>query len=129
MRIPIAWGLSAGEGMSRVADAAPACDWKSASTWEFMPLDEEVFPAVGLARVAGEAGGTAPAVFNAANESAVTSFLAGEIPFTSIVAHIERVLESHLAGSYVSGNALTLENVLAADRWARDQHPGTLGVE
>ncbi len=131
MRIPIAWGLSAGREMFRVPDAAPACDWKSAATWEFMPLDEEVFPAVGLARVAGEAGGTAPAVFNAANERAVASFLAGEISFTSIVAHIERVLQLHLAGSgnfgpgssCVSGNALTLEDVLAADRWARELRP------
>jgi 1-deoxy-D-xylulose-5-phosphate reductoisomerase len=95
-----------------------------------MPLDEVVFPAVGLARVAGEAGGTAPAVFNAANESAVAAFLSGEIPFTSIVNHIEQILQSHLAGSsqggpgssYVSGNVLTLEDVLAADRWAREQH-------
>lgn len=129
MRIPIAWGLSAGQDLSRVADIAPACDWRSAATWEFMPLDEEVFPAVGLARVAGEAGGTAPAVFNAANESAVAAFVAGEISFTSIVTHIERILQLHLAGSslegsggsYVSGNVLTLEDVLAADRWAREQ--------
>jgi 1-deoxy-D-xylulose-5-phosphate reductoisomerase len=130
MRIPIAWGLSAGQGLFRVADIAPACDWKSAATWEFMPLDELVFPAVALARAAGEAGGTAPAVFNAANESAVASFLAGEISFTSIVTHIDQVLQSHLAGSshegpggsYVSGNVLTLEDVLAADSWAREQH-------
>jgi 1-deoxy-D-xylulose-5-phosphate reductoisomerase len=129
MRIPIAWGLSAGREFFRVPDAAPACDWKRAATWEFMPLDEVVFPAVGLARVAGEAGGTASAVFNAANESAVAAFLAGEISFTSIVAHIERVLQSHLAGSsdegpgssHVSGNALTLEDVLVADSWARGQ--------
>lgn len=129
MRIPIAWGLSAGRDLFRVADVAPACDWKSAATWEFMPLDELVFPAVGLARAAGEAGGTAPAVFNAANESAVAAFLAGEISFTSIVVHIERILQSHLAGSsqdgpgsaYVSGNVLTLEDVLAADSWAREQ--------
>lgn len=131
MRIPIAWGLSAGRELFRVADAAPACDWKSAATWEFMPLDEVVFPAVGLARVAGEAGGTAPAVFNAANESAVAAFLAGEISFTSIVTHIERILQSHLSESshegpgspFVSGNALTLEDVLAADSWAREQRP------
>jgi len=132
MRIPIAWGLSAGQEIFRVANIAPACDWSSAATWEFMPLDEDVFPAVGLARVAGEAGGSAPAVFNAANESAVAAFLAGEISFTSIVAHIERILELHLAGSsqggpgasYVSGNVLTLEDVLAADTWAREQRRG-----
>jgi 1-deoxy-D-xylulose-5-phosphate reductoisomerase len=91
-------------------------------------LDEEVFPAVGLARVAGEAGGTAPAVFNAANEAAVAAFLAGEITFLSIVDHIEHVLQLHLSGSgdlgpgssFVSRNALTLEDVLSADGWARE---------
>jgi len=131
MRIPIAWAISAGQDIFRVADAAPACDWTQAATWEFMPLDESVFPAVQLARVAGEAGGTAPAVFNAANESAVASFLAGGIPFTSIVAHVDHVLQLHLAGSggqgpgslFVSGNALMLEDVLAADRWAREFQP------
>lgn len=132
MRIPIAWGLSAGLDTFRVADAAPALDWSSAATWEFMPLNEDVFPAVGLARIAGAAGGTAPAVFNAANESAVAAFLAGDISFMSIVDHIERILHVHLAGSvelapgssFVSGNALTLEDVLAADTWARKQHLG-----
>jgi len=131
MRIPIAWAISAGQNIFRVADAAPACDWTQSATWEFMPLDERVFPAVQLARVAGEAGGTAPAVFNAANESAVASFLAGEIPFTSIVPHIDHVVQLHLAGSgdrgpgslFVSGNALMLEDVLAADRWAREFQP------
>lgn len=128
MGIPIAWALSAGREVFRVPEAAPACDWKTASTWEFQPLDEEVFPAVGLARVAGEAGGTAPAVFNAANEAAVAAFLAGEITFLSIVDHIEHVLQLHLSGSgdlgpgssFVSGNALTLEDVLSADGWARE---------
>ena len=137
MRIPIAWGMSAGQEIFRVQDAAPACDWTRTAKWEFMPLDGEVFPAVGLARAAGEAGGTAPAVFNAANETAVAAFLASEIMFTGIVEHIEHVLQAHLEGKdineksdfgpgsgFISGNALTLEDVLAADNWARGIVPG-----
>ena len=137
MRKPIAWGMSAGQEIFRVQDAAPACDWTRTAKWEFMPLDGEVFPAVGLARAAGEAGGTAPAVFNAANETAVAAFLASEIMFTGIVEHIEHVLQAHLEGKdineksdfgpgsgFISGNALTLEDVLAADSWARGIVPG-----
>ncbi|HET9901970.1 MAG TPA: 1-deoxy-D-xylulose-5-phosphate reductoisomerase, partial [Actinomycetes bacterium] len=64
MRLPIALALGWPE---RVPDAAKACDWTTASSWEFFPLDENAFPAVALAREAGTAGGTAPAVYNAAN--------------------------------------------------------------
>src|ERR687890_458585 len=63
MRLPIALGLG---WPDRVPGAAAGCDWTTASTWEFLPLDDEAFPAVRLARAAGEAGGTSPAVFNAA---------------------------------------------------------------
>lgn len=119
MRLPIALGMA---WPNRVAEAAPPCDWTTAATWEFFPLDEEVFPAVGLARRAGRAGGTAPAVFNGADEACVESFLAGRIPFTSIVDTVARVLDEHCApgsGEWVSGNAVTLEDVLHADAWAR----------
>jgi 1-deoxy-D-xylulose-5-phosphate reductoisomerase len=78
MRGPIALGIGWPE---RVPDAAPAFDWSKASTWEFFPLDTEAFPSVGLARHVGELGGTAPAVFNAANEECVDAFLAGRLPF------------------------------------------------
>ncbi|HSK27617.1 MAG TPA: 1-deoxy-D-xylulose-5-phosphate reductoisomerase, partial [Jiangellales bacterium] len=61
MRIPIALGLG---WPDRVPDAAPACDWTRAATWEFLPLDDDAFPAVRLAREAGGRGGTAPAVYN-----------------------------------------------------------------
>src|SRR6476659_3607910 len=62
MRLPIALGLG---WPDRVAGSASACDWSKASTWEFLPLDDSAFPAVRLARQAGESGGTAPAVYNA----------------------------------------------------------------
>src|SRR5690348_4971281 len=73
MRIPIALALG---WPDRVPGAAPAIDWTSAHTWTFEPLDESAFPAVAIARQAGQAGGTAPAAYNAANEVCVAAFLA-----------------------------------------------------
>ncbi|MFL6131464.1 MAG: 1-deoxy-D-xylulose-5-phosphate reductoisomerase, partial [Nocardioidaceae bacterium] len=92
MLIPIALGLG---WPDRVPDAAPPVDWSRPSTWEFLPLDDQAFPAVRLAREAGARGGTAPAVYNAANEVCVQAFLAGEMRFTDIVPTVERVLEAH----------------------------------
>ncbi len=114
MRLPIALGLS---WPDRVADAAPGCDWTAASTWTFEPLDEVAFPAVALARRAGAAGGTAPAVYNAANEECVAAFLAGRLPFLGIVDTLSVVVEEHLASA--SGNPRSVEDVLAAENWAR----------
>ena len=115
MRLPIAWALG---WPDRVADAAPGCDWTQSSTWEFHPLDDTAFPAVAMARLAGSAGGTAPAVFNAADEVAVAAFLDGRLPFTEIVQTVSEVLQRHLSGDNL-GNADTVERVLAADAWAR----------
>lgn len=123
MRMPIALGLS---WPQRVPDAAPACDWTTAATWEFLPLDEEVFPAVRLAREVGELSGTAPAVFNAANEECVAAFLAGNLGFAQIVPTIEQVVASHVqdAGNddgsgFVEDAQLSVQTVLAAEAWAR----------
>ena len=121
MRIPIAWAMSHPD---RIEDAAPACDWTRASTWEFLPLDEEAFTSVRTARRAGAAAGTAPAVYNGADEVCVAAFLEGRLPFLGIVDIIMRVLDEHLAGdSQVPGaswgNARTVADVLAADAWAR----------
>ncbi|MGH3510466.1 MAG: 1-deoxy-D-xylulose-5-phosphate reductoisomerase, partial [Nocardioidaceae bacterium] len=85
MLIPISLGLG---WPDRVADAAPAVDWSTAQTWRFFPLDDDAFPAVRLAREAGERGGTAPAVYNAANEVCVRAFLDRELPFDRIVPTI-----------------------------------------
>jgi 1-deoxy-D-xylulose-5-phosphate reductoisomerase len=114
MMIPIALGMA---WPDRVPDAAPAVDWSSPQTWEFFPLDDEAFPAVRLAREAGGRGGTAPAVYNAANEVCVEAFLSREMRFTDIVPTIEAVLGRHDVPS--SEEALTVEDVLAADEWAR----------
>ncbi len=114
MMIPIALGLA---WPDRVRDAAPAVDWSKPETWEFFPLDDDAFPALGLAREAGTRGGTAPAVYNAANEVCVESFMSGEMRFTDIVPTIEAVLARHHVPSSVED--LTVEDVLAADAWAR----------
>ncbi len=111
MRLPIALALG---WPDRIPDAAPGCDWTRASTWEFLPLDDEAFPAVRLARSAGQAGGTAPAVYNAANEVCVEAFLAGRLPFTAIVDTVEHVL-----GEHPGGNLNTVDDVVETETWAR----------
>ncbi len=112
MRLPIALGLA---WPDRVPGAAPAVDWTQAHRWEFEALDETRFPAVRLARQAGQAAGAAPAVYNAANEECVSAFQAGRIAFTDIIETVERVLSEHRP----SGDERTLAGVLAADWWAR----------
>jgi 1-deoxy-D-xylulose-5-phosphate reductoisomerase len=113
MRIPIALGLA---WPDRVPGAAPCLDWTAAATWTFEPLDTEAFPAVGLAREAARIGGTAPAVYNAANEACVADFLAGSISFPRIVDTVARVVSEHdTSGAGVT----TLDDVLAVDTWAR----------
>ncbi|WP_436787139.1 1-deoxy-D-xylulose-5-phosphate reductoisomerase [Yinghuangia sp. YIM S10712] len=115
MRLPIALALG---WPDRVPDAAPALDWTQTQSWEFFPLDNDAFPAVRLACEAGATGGTAPAVFNAANEECVAAFAAGDLPFLGIVDTVARVLGEHdVRGS--AGQGLTLEDVLDAELWAR----------
>jgi 1-deoxy-D-xylulose-5-phosphate reductoisomerase len=117
MLIPIALGL---DWPHRVPDAAPAVDWTRPETWEFSPLDDEAFPAVALARRAGTSGGTAPAVYNAANEVCVEAFRAGRLSFPEIVDTIAAVLAAHdVPSGEQPGTALTVDDVLAADAWAR----------
>jgi 1-deoxy-D-xylulose-5-phosphate reductoisomerase len=113
MRLPIALGLS---WPDRVADVAPPCDWSTATTWTFEPLDEEVFGAVRLAREAVSASATHPAVYNAANEECVAAFLEGRIGFLDIVGTVERVLDEHVG---TPAAELSLPAVLAAETWAR----------
>jgi 1-deoxy-D-xylulose-5-phosphate reductoisomerase len=113
MLVPIALGLSWPE---RLEDVDVPCDWTAAQTWEFHPLDDEAFPAVRLARQVGEAGGTYPAVYNAANEVCVDAFHDGTIAFPDIVDTVARVVEAHTGHE---GDATSLEGVLGADAWAR----------
>ncbi|HEY3976327.1 MAG TPA: 1-deoxy-D-xylulose-5-phosphate reductoisomerase [Streptosporangiaceae bacterium] len=113
MRIPIALGLGWPE---RVPGAAAPVDWSQAHTWTFEPLDAAAFPAVALAREAGQAGGTVPAVYNAANEQSVAAFMAGRIPFTGIVDTVAQVVSEHDGGS---ATVTEVAEILAADHWAR----------
>lgn len=112
MRVPIAWGLS---WPDRVAGIMPGIDWTRSHTWTFEPLDEEAFPAVSMAKAAGERGGTFPAVFNAANEQAVYAFHRGEIPLPSIIDTIAHALDHH------ESTEMTVESVLEAERGARSR--------
>ncbi|MGW4388865.1 1-deoxy-D-xylulose-5-phosphate reductoisomerase [Streptomyces sp. NPDC004685] len=117
MRGPIAIGLGWPE---RIPDAAPAFDWTKASSWEFFPLDTEAFPSVGLARHVGELAGTAPAVFNAANEECVDAFLNGALPFNGIMDTVTKVVQEHgVPSTTTSGTSLTVADVLEAETWAR----------
>ncbi|WP_205538704.1 1-deoxy-D-xylulose-5-phosphate reductoisomerase [Mycobacterium kyogaense] len=113
MKLPIALALG---WPSRVAGAAAACDFTTASTWEFEPLDDEVFPAVALAREAGRRGGCLTAVYNAANEESAAAFLDGTISFPSIVRTIDHVLR---AADQWAAEPATVDDVLDAQDWAR----------
>ncbi|CAN5558296.1 1-deoxy-D-xylulose-5-phosphate reductoisomerase [soil metagenome] len=115
MKLPIALALG---WPARVPGAAAACDWTTASTWEFEPLDDAVFPAVDLARHAGSTGGCMTAVYNAANEEAAAAFLAGRISFPAIVRTVADVL--HSADQWAAQPA-TVDDVLDAQRWARER--------
>ena len=123
MLIPIALGLN---WPARVRDAGPACDWTQAATWTFEPLDDEAFPAVGMAREVGRAAGTAPAVFNAANETCVDAFHDGALTFPGILDTVGRVVQAHLDGDgtgpgavHVPDVGVRVQDVLEAEVWAR----------
>jgi 1-deoxy-D-xylulose-5-phosphate reductoisomerase len=115
MKLPISLALG---WPRRVPGAAVACDFSTASTWEFEPLDTDVFPAVELARHAGQAGGCLTAVYNAANEEAAAAFLAGRIRFPAIVGTIAEVLR---AADQWAAQPATVDDVLEAQRWARER--------
>ncbi|HEU4942020.1 MAG TPA: 1-deoxy-D-xylulose-5-phosphate reductoisomerase [Gaiellaceae bacterium] len=91
MRVPISFALTYPD---RSAVDLPRLDLSSGLVLEFEPVDHEAFPMLGLARRAGEGGGTHPCVFNAANEVAVAAFLAGRLPFLGIPEVVERALEA-----------------------------------
>jgi 1-deoxy-D-xylulose-5-phosphate reductoisomerase len=112
MRLPISLGL---DWPHRVPGVGAPIDWTRAAQWTFEPLDDDTFPAVALARRVGELGGTYPAVYNAANEQAVEAFHARRVPFLGIVETVRRVVDAHAPGP------ATLEGVLAAEAWARDE--------
>jgi 1-deoxy-D-xylulose-5-phosphate reductoisomerase len=113
MRLPISLGMA---WPDRVPGASPGLDWSTAASWTFEPLDDAAFPAVALARQAAAAGGTAPAVYNAANEACVADFQAGRIPFPRIVDTVAQIVSEHDAARTA---VTTVADVLAVDDWAR----------
>jgi 1-deoxy-D-xylulose-5-phosphate reductoisomerase len=113
MELPILYSLTHPDRLAD--DGTRRFDPVATGGLTFEAVDEERFPAFRLGVEAGRAGGTAPAAFNAANEIAVAGFLAGAIPFTGIAEVIARTLDAHEPCA-----ADSLENVLAADRRARD---------
>ena len=120
LKLPIALALG---WPARVPGAASPCDFTTASTWGFEPLDDEVFPAVALAREAGTRGGCLTAVYNAANEEAAEAFLAGRIRFPAIVRIVDEVLR---AADQWSAEPATVDDVLAAQDWAKDRAGGAV---
>jgi 1-deoxy-D-xylulose-5-phosphate reductoisomerase len=90
MKGPIGFALGYPD---RVKDSMPPLDWSTAHSWTFMPIDDAKFPAISLARSCGTEGKGLPAIYNAANEVAVSAFIAGDIAFTKIVAVVAKVVE------------------------------------
>ena len=103
----------------RVPGAASSCDWSSAASWEFEPLDGGVFGAVELCRRAGLAGGTAPAALNAANEVCVDAFLSGGLELAAVVDTVAQVVEEE-SGRELTDLAAVLETEERARRRARE---------
>jgi 1-deoxy-D-xylulose-5-phosphate reductoisomerase len=120
MRVPIAHALG---WPQRIASGVESLDIVRAGRLDFEAPDLEKFPCLTLARRAAEAGGTAPAVLNAANEVAVGAFLSGQLAFVEIPVIIDQVLSQHSVRSVAS-----LEDVMAADGWARLQAQARLGM-
>ncbi|MFI6072926.1 1-deoxy-D-xylulose-5-phosphate reductoisomerase [Actinoplanes sp. NPDC051343] len=121
MRLPIALALAWPE---RVPQAAAGVDWREAHNWELRPLDEDAFPAVRLAKEAGRTGACRPAIYNAANEECVAAFVSGRLPFLGIVDTLERVLAA--APDFAEPG--TVDDVLAAEAWARAQARHVIGA-
>jgi 1-deoxy-D-xylulose-5-phosphate reductoisomerase len=111
MKLPIQYALLYPE---TIPGPVPPYDWAASRQWTFGPPDLEKFPCLALAYQALEAGGTAPAILNAANEEAVAAFLAGQIGFWNIQACARETL-----ASIPTEPAHTLEQVMATDAFAR----------
>ena len=99
----------------RVPNSLPPLDFGKLRQLEFATPRYEDFPALNLARRAGEAGGTLPAVLNAANEIAVSAFLDRKISFPKIWQTVAAVMEQHINVAHPD-----LDAILRADQWARE---------
>jgi 1-deoxy-D-xylulose-5-phosphate reductoisomerase len=113
MRLPLLYALSWPE---RIVTDWPQLDLVKAGDLTFREPDHAKYPCMQLAYAAGRAGGSMPAVLNAANEQAVALFLDEQIQFVDIPHLIEQVCDRHQADN---NQAPSLEDIVAADRWAR----------
>jgi 1-deoxy-D-xylulose-5-phosphate reductoisomerase len=113
MCFPIQYAVTFPE---RMPSGLPPLDLAKLGSLTFEAPDEKRFPALRLAREAGEAGGTLPGVFNAANEVAVEAFLAEQIPFPRIWGIVEEVMQKHI---HISSP--DLDAIIDSDRWARSE--------
>ncbi len=119
MCLPIQYALTYPK---RVAGIAKPLRLEEIGKLHFERPEPGTFRALTLAYEVARTGGTAPAVFNAANEAAVEAFLAGRIRFVQIMELIEHCLDTHEVGQ-----ATTLDELLQADAWARTQVQSRLG--
>ncbi len=106
----------------RVPNTLPPLDFRKVSKLEFFAPRYEDFPALNLARQAGETGGTLPAVLNAANEVAVAAFLDRKVSFPSIWQVVEGVMNRHQSVAYPD-----LDAILRADQWGRAEAAAAIG--
>jgi 1-deoxy-D-xylulose-5-phosphate reductoisomerase len=120
MRVPIAHALG---WPDRIASGVQSLDLVQVAQLSFEAPDLERFPCLGLAVKAARAGGTAPAVVNAANEVAVAAFLERSLNFDDIATVIDSVLQQHQVTP-----VRTLDDALAADAWARDRAGAALST-
>lgn len=118
MKFPIQYALFYPD---RLAAPFGRLDLARLRTLEFLAVDLKRFPAVALAYEASRAGGSMPAVLNAANEIAVERFLAGELPFVAIVDIVRRVMDRHAGNIHPIAS---VEDALEWDVWARNEARG-----
>ncbi|HYA31463.1 MAG TPA: 1-deoxy-D-xylulose-5-phosphate reductoisomerase [Thermodesulfovibrionales bacterium] len=119
MRGPIGYALSYPE---RLSDTLPRLDLETVGKLTFQRPDAVNFPCLAFAYEALKEGGTVPAVLNAANEVMVNAFLERRIAFTDIPVIIKKVMHAHM-----KGNGLHLEEMIEADRWAREKAEEHIG--
>ena len=108
----------------RVPNSLPPLDFSTLSKLEFFPPRYDDFPALNLARRAGETGGTLPAVMNAANEVAVAAFLNRQLRFPQIWHTVGKVMDRHSTVAHPD-----LDAILAADKWARAEATAAIGTK
>jgi 1-deoxy-D-xylulose-5-phosphate reductoisomerase len=116
MKGPIAYALSYPD---RINKATAAIDWSQSQNWQFMPIDNERYPAVELAKRCGQLGSGLPAAYNAANEVAVAAFLAGQVKFTAIIDIVESVVQSF--GSNTPTTIRDISDVSGIEQGARSK--------